>query len=141
MLISVYQRLLHSTYAYGLYLEFKNPELPQIRSAVYRANLDITHSLGAFYRVQFWALVVLSWLLVVTSWGSAPHEVFYAPFAFTLVAICLELLTRKWGSLDEVIERLYPDLWAALPRANRANQQIIDEQWLARIRERPMPPQ
>jgi hypothetical protein len=56
---SVYQRLLHTVFAYGLFLELKQRDLPQLRSSLFAANLDITSWLGMFYRVQFWAFFVV----------------------------------------------------------------------------------
>ena len=136
---SVYQRLLHSTFAYGLNLEQQNPDLPQMRSSLYWANLDVTGRLGSFYRMQFWAFVVLAGMFILL-----PHEplshipfdslvllfVFYALFAFIL-----EMRSWEWAALDKTIKRLYPDtLYDALPRDS-----ATEGAGLARVRTHQVP--
>jgi hypothetical protein len=136
----IYQRLLHSVYAYGLYLEYLNPELPQVRSAVYRANLDITYGLSVFYRVQFWALTLLSWILLFVNTGDVPAGPICYAFAlavvFTIVIGLLDCRARKWRSLDEIVRLLFPDLADRLPKPGEAS----DAAWLSRVRANPMMP-
>jgi hypothetical protein len=142
---SVYQRLLHSAFAYGLHLEYENPDLPQLRSNVYWANLDITGRLGTFYRMQFWAFVGLAGAFI-----ALPHEPFvhvgscvlamlYVLYA--VLAFILETRTWKWASLEKTIERLYPStLWPKLPRRGAKETDAIGKAWVDRMRARPIPP-
>lgn len=115
----LYQRLLHSVFAYGLFIESREKDLPQVRSAMYLANLDVTNRLGWFYRSQFWLFVLVSagatsvshivgqevacgvWILVGIHAG--------------LVLACDLLVRRKWSSLGKIIEETYPDLAKELP--------------------------
>lgn len=137
----IYQRLLHSIYAYGLFLEYKNPELPQIRSTAYRANLDITYGLSVFYRVQFWALMLLSWALLLANTRDAQvGSIIYAyvgAAGFTLAVIVLDSISRQWRSLDQIIDLLFPELAGALPKLHDSTN---DTNWFARIRQNPMMP-
>ena len=142
---SVYQRLLHSAFAYGLYLEYENNDLPQVRSSLYWANLDITGRLGTFYRMQFWAFVVLSGFFLVLSHEILTyfdvHTVITSFLGYFLVALMLEKLTWNWASLDKTVERLYPQtLWPNLPRRGADPNDQVTQAWLTRIREHPVPP-
>ena len=135
---SVYQRLLHSSFAYGLYLEQQNPDLPQMRSSLYWANLDITGRLGMFYRMQFWAFVVLAglFLLFPPDPASIKLNLRFLVFGYAALGVfLLEMVTWDWASLDNTIRRLYPEtLHRALP-AGAATEAA----WLARIRAIPIP--
>jgi hypothetical protein len=124
----VYQRLLHSVFAYGLFVEFKEPELPQVRSAMFLANLDVTNRLGIFYRAQFWLFVAVSIGIDVISRkvGHTPIqlEVWYiiGPHLIA-VAVCEMFISHTWPSLDHTIEQFYPELAAVLPRRRGAENQ------------------
>jgi hypothetical protein len=124
----VYQRLLHSVFAYGLFLEAKHPELPQIRSAMFVANLDVTNRLGNFYRAQFWFFpVISSVLIIINSLIARPSQIDYLVLIVVwihcaVVAFCEIELAGKWPSLDQTIKNFYPDLAEALPARKGAGQ-------------------
>jgi hypothetical protein len=122
----IYQRLLHSVFAYGLFVEFREPDLPQIRSSMFLANLDVTNRLGIFYRAQFWLFVVVSIgidrISNAIGHGSIDPGVWYIIGAHTLLAVFCELIIyHKWPSLDETIQQFYPELAAALPARKGAD--------------------
>lgn len=116
----VYQRLLHSAFAYGLFVEFKDKDLPQVRSSMYLANLDVTNRLGTFHRAQFWLFVVISIGVVAISRavGHTPIDrgVWLILFAHTVAAtFCEVYISHRWPSLDDTILDFYPDLATELP--------------------------
>jgi hypothetical protein len=111
----VYQRLLHTVFAHGLYLELKNPELPQIRSSLFAANRDVGARLGWFFRVQFWAFFVLSLLFVVFTSGATTPAIGVLGVHFA-IGIATELIAFCRGqSLPQIVENFYPELNAAWP--------------------------
>jgi hypothetical protein len=126
----VYQRLLHSVFAYGLFVEASEPDLAQVRSAMYLANLDVTNRLGIFYRAQFWLFVVISVGIdfVSRQIGHAPLDcgVWYVIGIHAIAALVCDLTFSHLGpSLDETIRDFYPELAAALPvRRGGRNQPI-----------------
>ena len=116
----VYQRLLHSVFAYGIFIESQYPDLPQIRSSLFLSNIDVTNRLGMFYRAQFWLFVVISVVADLTSrWigpGPVDWRVWFIIAAHILAAgICELIFSRKWPSLEQTIEDFYPALAATLP--------------------------
>jgi hypothetical protein len=56
---NVYQRLLHTVFVYGLALEHTNPDLPQIRTSLYAANLNISQKLGRFYKIPIFVFYII----------------------------------------------------------------------------------
>jgi hypothetical protein len=142
---SVYQRLLHSAFAYGLNLEFENPDLPQVRSSIYWANLDITGRLGMFYRMQFWSFIILGWAFILIPQDWSLRVSFCAMIIVALIvtigAMILESRSWRWASLKKTIDRLYPaTLAAGLPPPGIDESDPIASAWLTRIRSRPVPP-
>ncbi|MGJ4995672.1 hypothetical protein [Bradyrhizobium sp. HKCCYLR20261] len=115
----VYQRLLHSAFAYGLFLELKHPDLPQLRSSLFIANLDITSGLSWFYRMQFWIMLAISAVFVLQPFsidlGPVPRGIKTLTEIHLLAVIVGEVTSRTWPSLRKIIQDLYPDLWAVLP--------------------------
>jgi hypothetical protein len=116
----VYQRLLHSVFAYGLFVESEDDDLPQIRSSMFLANLDVTNRLGAFYRAQFWLFAVLSFFINVLNFFVAhsppPAGVWAVSLVHILVVLYWEVRSyHTWPSLDATIRDLYPKLANALP--------------------------
>lgn len=116
----VYQRLLHSVFAYGLFAESKDDDLPQIRSSMFLANLDVTNRLGAFYRAQFWLFAILSifanLLNLLVAHNPAPGGVWAVSIAHFLAVLYWEVRSyQAWPSLDATIRDFYPDLADALP--------------------------
>jgi hypothetical protein len=116
----VYQRLLHSVFAYGLFAEFKDDELPQIRSSMFLNNLDVTNQLGTFYRAQFWMFALVSPLINAFSmWlgQSPPSGGIWAVSALHVLTVlyCEVRSYHSWPSLDATIGNFYPDLASALP--------------------------
>ncbi len=116
----VYQRLLHSVFAYGLFVESSEPDLPQVRSSMYLANLDVTNRLGIFYRAQFWLFVVISIGIDVVSrtvgHSAIDRGVWYLIAAHVGLAFCWDRFSSNtWPSLDETIRDFYPELATRLP--------------------------
>lgn len=141
----VYQRLLHAVFAYGLALEHKYPDLPQIRSSLLAANLDVTNKLGWFYRSQFWAFVVLSLAFGILVYFSHPTMAQddwrrFLYIEWTLLVCHMvgagigESLSRGWPSLREVTGRLFPDLEASIPDWGQVAAKEKINEWMARIR-------
>ncbi len=129
----IYQRLLHSAFAYGLFAEANEPELPQVRSAMFLANLDVTNRLGIFYRAQYYLFVVIS---IVIYWSSGliahnPNNVVYViVLHFILAIVCDLIFSHIWPSLDDTIRDFYPELAEALPsrtHKNRGEPQRFDK--------------
>jgi hypothetical protein len=55
----VYQKLLHSTFVHGLFMEWRDPSLPQIRTKAYSDNLNVSSKLSMFYiapMIAFWVV-------------------------------------------------------------------------------------
>jgi hypothetical protein len=116
----VYQRLLHSVFAYGLFVESEDTQLPQIRSSMFLANLDVTNRLGIFYRAQFWLFVIISIGTdqISRAIGHSPIDtkVWYIIALHAIVAGVFEaIISHTWPSLDETIQDFYPDLASKLP--------------------------
>jgi hypothetical protein len=126
----VYQRLLHSVFAYGLFVEANEPDLPQVRSAMFLANLDVTNRLGIFYRAQFWLFVAVSIGidLISRDVGHTPIDVgvWYVIGPHMLAAGFFDRsVSHTWPSLDQTIREFYPTLAGALPlRQGATNQQF-----------------
>jgi len=133
----VYQRLLHSVFAYGLHIELKNPDLPQIRTAAFASNLDITRWLGWFYRVQLWAFWLLSCFFLLTAKVSGGAAI-AIPFLHFLFAMTGELIAQSWPSLKEIVDRLYKDLSGAWPDLKNPNA-AATAAWVARVTTNPAP--
>lgn len=116
----VYQRLLHSVFAYGLFVESKDTYLPQVRSSMFLSNLDVTNRLGIFYRAQFWLFVVVSVFADLTSrWitpGPINLNVWFIIATHVLAAcICEMIFSHMWPSLEATISDFYPNLAVTLP--------------------------
>jgi hypothetical protein len=116
----VYQRLLHSVFAYGLYVESRDDDLPQIRSSMFLANLDVTNRLGTFYRAQFWLFALLSLFINVlnlfVAHNPAPLGVWLVSIAHFLTVLYWEVRSyHAWPSLGATLRDFYPDLANALP--------------------------
>ena len=125
----VYQRLLHSVFAYGLFVESEEPDLPQVRSSMFLSNLDVTNRLGIFYRAQFWLFVVVSVVADLTSRSISPGSialyVWFIIAAHILAAgVCEMIFSHTWPSLDETIEDFYPSLAVRLPTRNGTPQSV-----------------
>lgn len=133
----VYQRLLHSVFAYGLYEEFKQPAGPQIRSAMWIGNLDVTADLGNFYLAQLLAFPFLSGAIVTAFSkfaGIAIDGHLGMLIAHASIALGLWWFSSQWPSLEGLIERLYPDLADALPRRTTTDRDAEAIAWKKRVR-------
>jgi len=119
----VYQKLLHSIFAYGLYLELKHPDLPQLRSSLFIANLDITRGLSWFYRMQFWIFLLIAAVFVLQPFaidlGPVPKGIKSLTWLHLGLVGFGEWRSSRWLSLQKIIEELYPDLSSALPERRR----------------------
>lgn len=56
---NVYQRLLHSVFVYGCAIEASFDNVPQIRRAMHKANLNVSNKLGRFYKIPIIVLLIL----------------------------------------------------------------------------------
>jgi len=108
----IYQKLLHTVFAYGLLVETKNEDLPQIRSALITANSDITTGLAWFYRVQFFTFLAIALTFVWQPFGMklGPTPIGITPLfvVHAAIVICGELYSRRWPSLRSIIAKTYP---------------------------------
>jgi hypothetical protein len=161
----VYQRLLHSIFAYGLFVELKYPELPQLRSGLFIANLDITSGLSWFYRMQFLIFLLIAAIFVLQPFsidlGPVPKGIKSLTWVHLVGVVFGEWRSSRWPSLQEIVE-LYPDLRDALPErkgslarrmaaeflfclyhgafANRPVQQTpLRDRWKERVKSTPIP--
>jgi hypothetical protein len=140
---SVYQRLLHSAFAYGLHVEYENPDLPQVRTNVYWANLDITGHLGMFYRMQFWAFVILAGAFLALPHDPLAHPGDCTPLVlygiYAAFAFFLETRSWNWASLEKMVKRLYPTtLSPNLPRRGATENDPVGRAWVERMRAHPV---
>jgi hypothetical protein len=103
----VYQRLLHSVFAYGMHVEASDPELPQIRRRLFQANSDVTNRLGTFYRAQFWLFVAISigtdLIGRLVAHSPLDRYVWFIIGAHLFAAIVFEIASRTWPSLSKAI--------------------------------------
>lgn len=126
----VYQRLLHSAYSLGCYIELKTDRIAPIRARGYLLNFDITHHLGWFYRAPLFVLLaaaivslfqaMLGLQATVDALLSGHCPAWHPPQLWVLSAIItlIHVLfflwiwrqTARWPSLDE---QLPPELLAA----------------------------
>jgi len=115
----LYQRLLHSVFAYGLFVESQEKDLPQVRSAMYLANLDVTNRLGMFYRSQFWLFVAVSigaaMVSQIVGQDVAAGVWLLVGIHVVIASVCEASVLRRWSSLGRIIEETYPDLAKQLP--------------------------
>lgn len=112
----IYQRLLHSVFGYGLYIEWKYPDLPQIRSSLFLANLDITNSLAWFYRTQFWTFAIIAVVFVSQPFGidlgPTPRGIKGISEIHLVLVIVGEVYSRTWPSLQALISKVFPQEFA-----------------------------
>jgi hypothetical protein len=116
----IYQRLLHSVFGYGLYLEFMHPDLPQVRSTLFIANLDITNGLAWFYRMQFWTFAVIACVFVWQPFGidlgPTPKGIKAISEIHLAGVLVGDLYSRRWPSLRSLIEKVFgPNFAQNLP--------------------------
>jgi hypothetical protein len=116
----IYQRLLHSVFGYGLYLECAAPDLPQVRSTLFIANLDITNGLAWFYRTQFWTFALIACVFVAQPFdvdlGSNPKGIKAISEIHLAGVFVGELYSRRWPSLRTLINKVFgPDFAQKLP--------------------------
>ena len=115
----VYQRLLHSVFAYGLFVESEDNDLPQIRSSMYLANLDVTNRLGVFYRAQFLLFAGLSLfvnLVGLLEQSAPPGGVWVVVMLHIAVVLAWEVYScHRWPSLSQTISDFSPGLATKLP--------------------------
>ena len=136
----VYQRLLHSTFAYGLFVEFKNPDLPQIRSSMFLANLDVSNGLAWFYRTQFILFFLISayFVLPVSKATTFPEM---ALLGLHFVGIIFgEIYVQGWSTLKELISAVYGagDFADAIPEGPDDARVTV---WRGRVKAHPVPGQ
>jgi hypothetical protein len=122
----VYQRLLHSVFGYGLYIEWKYPDLPQVRTSLFVANLDITDGLAWFYRTQFWAFAVIASVCVSEPFGidlgPTPKYIKFITEIHVVGVIIGEVYSRRWPSLRELVGDVYPpNFVSSLPKTRSAS--------------------
>jgi hypothetical protein len=116
-------------FAYGLFVEANEPDLPQVRSAMFLSNLDVTNRLGIFYRAQYRLFVAISigidWISREVGHTPIAPGVWYVIGTHILAAVFFDrVIFHTWPSLDQTIRDFYPTLAAALPsRQGAENQQ------------------
>ena len=120
----VYQRLLHTVFAYGMKLEAWYPWLPQLRRSMYKASLDITGPLGWLYRAPILlfavigAAVLAAALLDLPPRFGSPAELgglTYAPHRWSLLQILVAAAQLAACALGLVGSRRWPSLPDMLP--------------------------
>jgi hypothetical protein len=139
----IYQRLLHSVFAYGLFLEFKNQDLPQIRSSMFIANLDVTNGLAWFYLMQFVTFLAISLLFALflnEKMSLIVLAIIFLHFVGVLAGYCQ---SRKWASLRDLVREVYGngpgDLAQAMPATGVARgADTLTQAWLERVK-KPIP--
>lgn len=131
----IYQRLLHSVFGYGLYMEWKHPDLPQVRSTLYIANLDITNGLAWFYRTQFWTFAIIALIFVLQPFGidlgPTPKGIKTISEFHVAAVIIGEIYSRSWPSLQTLIEKVLPEDFAASVPATKNDKDT--KAWRDRI--------
>jgi hypothetical protein len=124
----VYQRLLHSVFGYGLYIESKYPDLPQVRTSLFVANLDITNGLAWFYRTQFWAFAVIACVFVAEPFGidlgPTPKYIKALTELHFIGVVIGDVYSRSWPSLQELINNVFPRTFASSVPKSRSNSEI-----------------
>jgi hypothetical protein len=65
----VYQKLLHSVFVHGLYLEWRDRSLPRIRTKAYCDNLNVSFKLSLFYVVSAVAFLLVEFFFAVSAWS------------------------------------------------------------------------
>ncbi|HYW63024.1 MAG TPA: hypothetical protein VE865_07490 [Bradyrhizobium sp.] len=136
----IYQRLLHSVFAYGLFVEFNNADLPQIRSSMFLANLDVTNGLAWFYRTQFFMFLVISAVLAFLVGKMVTPAVWALLGLHLVVALVGEMCSRNWPSLKTLVDDVYgnDDLFAqAVPLGTADDGRLPN--WQNRVRKPPVP--
>ena len=154
----VYQKLLHSIFAYGLFAELKHADLPQIRSGLFIAHLDITNGLAWFYRMQFWIFLLIAAVFVLQPFsidlGPVPKGIKSLTEVHLVGVIIGEFYSRRWSSLRTIIRELYPEPWNVLPDrarldpgqlfgAGRLPEDVNTARrttWKDRVKSMPVPP-
>jgi len=131
----IYQRLLHSVFGYGLYIEWKYPDLPQIRSSLFLANLDITNGLAWFYRTQFWTFAVIAVVFVSQPFGidlgPTPKGIKGITVVHFLGVLIGEVYSHKWPSLQELIGMVFPREFATSVPTTQSDSDT--KSWRARV--------
>jgi hypothetical protein len=136
----IYQRLLHSVFAYGLFVEFKNPDLPQIRSSMFLANLDVTNGLAWFYRTQFFMFLLISAVLAFLVSKRVTPAVLILLAIHLVVALIGESRSRNWPSLKTLVDDVYGndgDFAQAVPLGATDDGRLAN--WQNRVRNPPIP--
>jgi hypothetical protein len=138
----IYQRLLHSVFAYGLFVEFKNPDLPQIRSSMFIANLDVTNGLAWFYRTQFFLFLAISAFFVLAVGGKITLPEIALLALHFLGIIFGEIYCQGWSTLRELVTAVYGNqgLTDAMPEQLSEQGERLTA-WLDRVRAHPIPKQ
>jgi hypothetical protein len=89
----VYQTLLHSVFVHGLFVEWSNPSLPQIRTKIYSDNLNVSFKLSLLYIMPMALFFILELYFglctapfEISLGGRSPPWVSGALLAFLLVS-------------------------------------------------------
>jgi hypothetical protein len=100
---AVYQKLLHSAFGLGCWLESKFRNLPPIRSYMFRTSGDITERLGWFYLAPIIALFITGAINFVIVFLRYPPNRWYLSALILIVHLgCLLWLMRHrktWSTL------------------------------------------
>ncbi len=116
-------------------MEWKHPDLPQVRSTLYIANLDITNGLAWFYRTQFWTFAIIALIFVLQPFGidlgPTPKGIKTISEFHVAAVIIGEIYSRSWPSLQTLIEKVLPEDFAASVPATKNDKDT--KAWRDRI--------
>jgi hypothetical protein len=117
----VYQRMLNSVFVYGIFLEWHDSRLPQIRKIMYLSNQNISNKLSWYYfmAMAFFTVVSLSavsvdhWKFGQSAWLGVDTEVREAMMVFmSFVDVSLSAyilsFTYKERDLFSIYGHLFP---------------------------------
>lgn len=110
----VYQRLLHSAFVHGLYLEWREKNLPQIRTKMYCDNLNISFNLSLFYIVPVGAFLITAIYFATEEFLTPPCG---SSDIFVLILLIMHIFGLKYMVVHSLSDRklverhgkLYPE--------------------------------
>jgi len=122
----VYQKLLHGVFVYGLALEATNPDLPQIRTALYAQNRNIGPFLSFYYFAPMIILTILSFIFFV--WTPTMPTIGILVANFFVLAVW-GVWSQRWAPLEEELAAFGPGVQG----------HFRNERYLDRLRANPIP--
>lgn len=137
----VYQKLLHSVFVHGLFLEWTDSRFPQLRTKMFADNLNISRQLSLFYVVP-----MVAFLLASILFGFGPFE-FYLQFEQGYEVPGGFLSAIRWTSVLCIVALTGIMVWKSVsgrnlldthgaPYPREFNDYIRDEQYQNCLRKR-----